>query len=351
MGAFAIREYTKRDLASLLRNEEFWAQPRLPITKHRVRSQLANPRSEDGDLLLLTACNSGRLVAYIGILPDLMRNNGQAPMKFGWLSTWWAEEAKGGAAAALMFFAAIRKYAKRIAISNFSPDAKRIYDASHRFEEFAAFDLSYFILSCPPEWHIVSPISHWAAKTKNCILFSTMLNRYGLTLQTFDSLDGGLEPFLRRWTAAESLTRDASDWQWILKFPWVSADAEDRVVQTRYAFSVFAKDFRQLPLVVRSHGAVIGFIFLTLRDGRLSLKYAYYDPADIKQIVAALQVVITQINPWVFISADRALNLALRRSIPFYVAVRHKRAFAYAHEALHVPGSPHQLGIGDTVFT
>ena len=53
MGSIEIAEYTKRDLKELLADESFWMQPKLPITKRRVVSHVANPRADDNDTVRL----------------------------------------------------------------------------------------------------------------------------------------------------------------------------------------------------------------------------------------------------------------------------------------------------------
>ena len=166
-----------------------------------------------------------------------------------------------------------------------------------------------------------------------------------------DSFDESLESFIETWIVGDPLARDRLNWAWILQFPWVSASAEDEAVQERYKFSVFAKDFRQIPMLVSRHRAIIAFLFLTLCAGRLSLKYAYYDPLDIVDVVAALQVAIKEINPWVFISADIVLNGALKRDFPFYLATRIKSSLAYAAKGLPLSPARPQFGLGDTIFT
>ena len=355
MGSVEISRYTKRDLKNLLADERFWIQPQLPITKRRVISQVSNPRSDDEDMILITAFNNGQLVAYIGILPDLLRSEWQAPVKFGWLTTWWADKESGHrarAAAAVILFAAMKKYSNRIAISNFSADARRVIDATKRFQEFARFDLSYFIMALPPSWRVSSRLTRWVAAAKNRMIFSRKLQGSGLNVRTIDSFNEVSESLIKTWAVADPLARDSLDWHWILQFPWVSASAEDEAIQERYEFSVFAKDFRQIPMLVTRYSAIIAFLFLTLHDGRLCLKHAYYDPADIADVVTALQVAITDINPWLFVSADTTLNIALRRDSRFYLATRSKSSVAYAAKAFPLSvGSRPQFGIGDTIFT
>jgi hypothetical protein len=352
MGSVEISEYTNRDLKNLLSDERFWIQPKLPITRRRVISQLANPRGNEKDTVLITACNSGQLVAHVGVLPDLLRSDQQAPVKFGWLTAWWADKNRGGPAAAILLFAAMKKYSNKVAISNFSADAKGVFDATKRFEEFARFNLTYFIMALPPSWGVSSTVTKWIAAVKSRMIFSRKLQRRGLKVLTVDSFNEAVESFIKTWALADPLARASLDWDWILRFPWVSASAEDEAIQERYGFSAFAEDFKQIPLLVSRHGAIITFLFLTLRDGRLRLKYAYYDPADIADVVAALQVAITEINPWVFVSADTTINSELKRTFPFYLATRSKISLIYAPRTFLLSvGSRPQFGIGDTIFT
>jgi hypothetical protein len=354
MGNLEFREYTRRDLSNLLANERFWTQPQLPITKRRVISQISNPRSDDTDLLLVTACNNGQLIAYTGILPDLLRTGCQTPTKFGWGTTWWVdkESEHRGYAALKILYVAMKRYYNRIAISDFSPDTKRVYDATKRFHEFARFELTYFMIASRPSWRVSSRLTKWAAAVKNRLIFGRKLERYGLTVQTIDSFNYALDSFVKRWAGADPLARDIADWRWILQFPWVSASAEEEAIQKRYEFSAFANDFQQIPMLVSRKGAIVAFLFLTLRNGRLRLKYAYYDPADIAAVVAALQVAITEINPWLFVSADAAVNIGLKTGFPFYFATWTKSSLAYTAKALSLSlGSRPQFGIGDTIFT
>jgi hypothetical protein len=353
MGSIEIAEYTKRDLKELLADESFWMQPKLPITKRRVVSHVANPRADDNDTVLITAFNQDQLVAYLGILPDLLTNGLEAPMKFGWLTTWWVDKkSKHRLAATTVLFAAMKKYSNRVAASSPSGDALRVYDATKRFQECTRFDRSYFIVALPPSFHGLSPLSTWVAGAKNRMIFSRKLQRRGLEIRTVDSFSGAEESFINRWAVEDPLARDASYWHWVLKFPWISADAEDEATQKRYAFSVFVKDFRQISMLVTRHGANIAFLVLTLREGRLSLKYAYYDPGDVADVASALQVAIADINPWLFVCADATLNKALKRNFPFYLARRSKAAVTYAAKVLPLSvGLRPQFGIGDAIFT
>jgi hypothetical protein len=353
MGGLEILQYTKQELRGLLTDEGFWKQPRLPITKRRAISHIANPRAEENDTLLIAAFEQGRLVAYLGILPDLLRSEAQKPVRFGWLTAWWVDkESQNRLVATMILFAAMKRYAGRVAASFPSADAIRVYEATKKFQESVKFDLSYFVLALPPSFGFASRFTIWLVGLKNRLIFRRTLSKRDLDFEVVNAPDEAVGTFIAHCSAEDPLQRDCPCWKWILGFPWLSATAEDEEAQKNYAFSVFARDFRQVAMVVRRRGAIIGFLVMTARDGRLTLKYAYYSPSDQKDVAAALQVAITKMNPWLFVSADAALTSAFRRGIPFYLARRKKSAAIWAAKdlGLSVKTQP-QYGIGDIVFT
>ncbi len=354
MASIEIFEYTKRDLKKLLADERFWMQPKLPITKRRAFSQVFNPRADDNDTILITALNKGQLVAYLGILPDWLIREAQTPMKFGWLTPWWVDkESEQRLAAMKILFAAMKKYSNKLAVFSPSIEAERVYDATRQFRECARFDRSYYIIGLPPSFRILNRLTSWFARARNRMIFPRELPNRGLEIQTVGELDGSLESFINTWAVRDPLGRDSSYWNWVLKFPWMSPSEEDKAVQKRYAFSVFAKGFRQVLLRVSREDAIIAFLVMTLRDGRLCLKYAYYnDSQDAADVADSIRAAIADINPWLFISADIALNTELERGFPFYFVRRSKSSAIYSMKALPLSvGCRLQLGTGDSVFT
>ena len=348
-GGIVLREYTRGQLRQLITDQPFWCQTRLPISKRRVLSQLANPRADDSDTVLLTAFIDGQLAAHIGVLPDRI-NDGTSPLKFGWLTGWWADHKKGRTAAAMIFFAAMKKYSNRIAISNFSADAKRVFDATRQFRALARFDLTYFILALPSSWGFLGSTTQWLASAIDRFAGRRRLPR-SLEIQMIDSVDDELASFICNRAAADHFARDPISWEWILRIPWVASNAEDYAIQQRYAFSAFAKDFRHVPVVLRQRNQIIAFLFLVLRNGRLSLKYAYYDENDAITIARALHAIISDVRPWVFVSADARLNAALQSDSFLHFAARRRRSLAYIANAIPWFECQQHFGIGDSVFS
>ncbi len=346
-------QYAKSDLKRLLSEECFWQQPRLPITRRRALSQVANPRADDSDVVLFTASAQGQLIAYIGVLPDLLMNGHQQPMKFGWTTTWWVDkESKHRPAAVAVLYAALQKYSNRLGGSCPSREAERVLGATRKYRECVRFDQTLFVMAPPPTYRSLSLLTGWFAGAKNQILFQHDLQRHQLEIRVLDAVDADFESFVNARIHGDPLLRDSAYWTWVLAFPWVSAAAEDEAEQERYAFSVFAKDFRQVPILVKRRGTSLALLILTLRKGRLTLKYAYYDLSDAADVATALRVAVAGINPYLFVSADCVLNAELKRQFPFYFARIHKTSAIYAANGLPLSLGRHaHWATGEKVFT
>lgn len=348
-----IVEYTKQDLEGLLADDFFWAQPRLPITKRRALSHIFNPRAEENDTVLITASAEGQLIAYLGLLPDWWVQAGQAPIKFAWTSAWWVDkQSKYRSSAAMILLTALERYSNRIAGSSPSDQARRVGDASRQFRYCVKFQGSYFVMAPPPSFRGLSSATKWFVSAKNRITFRTSLQERGLEIQTVDAFNAAAESFINTQAVDDPFARDSKYWKWVLDYPWMSATEEDKIAQERYAFSVFAKDFRQIPMFVSRQGVFIAFFLMTVRDGRLILKYAYYAASDAVDVAIALQAVVAEINPWLFVCGDPVLNAAFKRSFRFYFARFTKSSTIYAASGLPVSLGHHiHWGSGDLVFT
>src|SRR5262249_42914811 len=157
--------------------------------------------------------------------------------------------------------------------------AKRVYDRSKRFHECARFEPVYFVMALPPSFRAASSLTRWLSMVRNNVVVSDgALRRRGLEIAMVSSFEASVETFISEWTRQDPLARDSSYWRWVFGYPWISTNGQDKVAQKRYAFSLFAGVFRQIPVVVRERGTVIACLVLTLRDWRLSLKYAWYHP-------------------------------------------------------------------------
>lgn len=352
MSNLKISQYSKLDFQDLVKNDEFWTKRSLPISRRRCISQASNSRADDNDVLLIAAYDRGQLIAYLGILPDLLFTEADVPVKFGWLTTWWVnKDSEHRLAATMMLFMALKKYSGRIAVSSFTPDAKRIYDATRRFDECGRFEPICLVMALPTKFRALSAATRLLSCAKNRVLFDWNAKCGELETEIVRSFDQDLQLFINKWFKEDPFGRDAAYWEWVLKYPWISNTEEDEAAQRRYEFSLYAKSFEQLPCVVRRNGTIIAFIFLKLHDGRLSLMYALYDPSDRADVAAALRITVVRINPWAFVSIDDALTASIRRGVPFYLApLRRNPVLTYASFPLSL-GSRPQIGIGDNIFT
>ncbi|HTS12546.1 MAG TPA: hypothetical protein VMH00_10545 [Candidatus Limnocylindrales bacterium] len=346
-------EHTKRGLKELLGDERFWIQSRLPITKRRAISQVSNPRAEDDDTVLITAYCYGELVAYLGILPDSVVIESREPVKFGWLTAWWADKRSEYRLAGMkVLVAAMKKYPNRLAASSPVTEAAQVYTGTRRFQNGGSLNSACFVIALPPSLPVLGNLSRWLAGRKNQLILGRQSAKRGLDIQIVQTLDGENESFINKRATEDPLRRDSSYWNWVLRFPWMSANSDDEVAQRSYAFSVFARDFKQIPMFIRRLGTIIAFLFMILREGRLVLKCAWYKPSDISDVAVALREAVADLNPWLFVCADADLCARLAGGVPFYTAKRMRTSAIYAANRLPLPPACRlQLGAGDSIFT
>jgi len=352
MGGLKIVEYSKRDFRSIANDNSFWEKTNLPISRRRCIAQSLNPRADEDDILLIAAYSDDALVSYIGILPDIVVNDDKSSVKFGWLTTWWTDKnSEHRLAATVLLFSAIKRYSGRVAISAFTLDAKRVYDASRRFSECARFQPVYFIMALPVRFVALGTATKLLSRLKNKILFAFNRRASRLDIETVNASDQGVQAFLNDSLPSDPFRRDLTYWRWVWDHPWISASGEDKSQQERYQFSVSSDCFEQIPVVVRRDGEIIGLLFMKLRDDRLSLMFALYEPRDTQDIAEALKIVIIKVNPWVYVSVDEGLNAAFKRGRRFFLtALQREPVLAYASFPLHLGARP-QYSLGDNIFT
>jgi len=355
-----ITRYTQADCIQLLDDKDFWAADRLPVSRTRILSYVNNPRLQGDDILLYTAEREGKLVAYIAVLPDFMRagRNGET-IPFGWPSTWWADrDAALGPAASLLLFRALADWKGAIALSGFSTEAKEVFLASRRFKDLKVYDYTAFAIYLPGKFkgmrYPAGPIN--ALLRQKNRRYANRPARKGLSWELVDSIDETTDRFITEQTRDDLFPRDGALFGWLIKYPWVTeTTAEDRQPGSemeRYFFMCRADRFRQLPYKISRDGELIGFIFFTLRDDFLIVKYAIFPDDELEAIKECVQAITIEVAPHFLWSADDRLTGALEGDRMFYLASKHFDNPFYIGKQLEYDESARlHYGLGDRVMT
>ena len=287
-----IEAYTVAQLAERLRSDKFWCAEGAPITKHRALSHVRNPRARAEDLALLVAYDNGKVVGYLGVLPDLVFLN-EEKRRIGWLTAWWADPNPKYAGTGLtLMVKAFRAYGGEVGASGFSDDAKKVYEASKMFlkvEETARIKALLRVSTRDllprkfPRLKSAKPLLGLLDQLLNVFCdFRLRLwrRRIGtgtqLRLEYVAEVDSETSDFIQKLQGRELTRRGAAEIEWIAKYPWVLSTPLGQRSSDGFYFSATARESACFMVkVFDSDNLLICFIMLRLIDGHLTVPFCY----------------------------------------------------------------------------
>lgn len=291
-----------KELAGFIQSPLYQNSHYLPISQHRAISHAHNPRALPEDLVLVTIYEEKELVAYLGVLPDDLLFNGKKEHA-GWLSCMWVDpKMRGKGLAKKLIHTVFEAWNYRILVTEFTPAAKGLYDRTEQFLDLAKpkgirgyrrFALAELLpAKNPDKWNRFSGLLKLADGVGN--LFNAA--RLGLHKQSkiqytqLEQIDEEAWALLEKFRSKDELMRRELDaLNWILEYPWLINSPETEESQ-RYHFSSVAKNFQFLPLkIYNSKSIAIGFIILSIRDGKMKTPYTYFDPKEVKTVAKLIE--------------------------------------------------------------
>ena len=282
-----IKTYNAHQLAELVASPWFQQAPVIPISTHRALSHLQNPRLQPTDVLLLIAFEAQQMLGYLGVLPDTLYNEKRKALHGGWLSCMWVNpELRGQGIAKKLLATAFEKWNHHILVTEFTTEAKALYDRSGQFVDlqkkqglrcYLRFNLHQVLPKKNDRWKpwsgLLKVVDSLANRPQNWRL--RFLQKSGNSNWVLvESMDGRLQKFIEQQQAFSFETRMAKDLQWIVEKPWLKqgkADSES----VRYHFSSVTNRFENRWYVCKRAGEIVGFLFVTIRNDHLKVPYFF----------------------------------------------------------------------------
>jgi GNAT superfamily N-acetyltransferase len=291
-----------KELEDFINSPLYQNSPFLPISKHRAISHVHNPRALADDLVLVVIYEEEELVAYLGVLPDDLFFNDQKEHA-GWLSCMWVDpKMRGKGLAKKLIHTVFEAWNYRILVTEFTPAAKGLYDRTQQFLDLAKpkglrgyrrFALAELLPAKNPEkWKRFQGLLKLADGTGN--IFNSI--RLALQKQSkvqfnqIEQLDEEAWQLVKKFRSPnELMSREKEALNWILQYPWlINSPANEE--SKRYHFSSVANKFSFIPLkIYNSKSIAIGFIILSVRDGKMKTPYAYFDPKEVKIVAKVIE--------------------------------------------------------------
>ncbi len=291
-----LRVITVDQLPDFVKEPDFETQPHLPITPVRATSQYHNPNARPSDPALVVAYNeAGKVAAYFGCLPEKLH---AAPSeKVCWSSCWWADPQKGRAAVMPVFYKALQLWGGNMLFDALPDRSHQVLEKMGRFSFREIRGVKVHLLyklhrAIPSRLPILAPLKNilWVVDT----LFNlpTQAGRLiwkfqyklpkEITVERISEVDEPTWQFIASQTDNELPHRSREGFNWIINHPWLTSNKN---FTKSYHFSSHANHFENRLYRLSQNGAIIAFLWLTLRDGTARLPYCYILPG--KETIAA----------------------------------------------------------------
>jgi hypothetical protein len=299
-----IKAFTVGEIEGLLSDKNFWELDPLPITKQRIISKMRNPRASKGDLALVVAFESGRVVGYRGVFPDAVFING-SPINVLCASSTWVAPARRRQGIPAEFTNVLRKaYDGMIYSSEMSEAARRSTEKSNLFTFLTPMKNHQLGVRISVRDRLpkrISRIRHLAPLLSGFDRLANVPVKAGLFLwrasnklgdkfrvEYISEIDHETARFIDKHQENNLVRRGAAELNWITRYPWVIQAPFPDVSTPKFFFSTVAKSFSYTQFrVLGPKGEIRAFVMLRLRDGQLQVPYVYFDRSDV-DIVARL---------------------------------------------------------------
>jgi GNAT superfamily N-acetyltransferase len=294
-----IKTYNSSQLNDLINSGAFRTMPVIPISTHRAISHIHNPRADREDTLMIIAYEDNEMVGYLGVLADRIYTLSGEALKCGWLSCMWVNPALRGKGIAKQLLAtAFKTWNDHILVTEFTPEAKGLYDRSGGFNDlrvneglrcYLRFNLHEVLPKKGVKYKKYEPLLRIADMLANVpnsarLLFHNPKPNSRLQFEVIKQIDNDLDSYIRSKSKNSFERRTADDLHWITSYPWlVESPATEE--SKRYHFSSVADKFLNTNVKIKEGNRTVGYLLLTIRDSHLKVPYAYFEPEITKDVV------------------------------------------------------------------
>ena len=292
-----IKTFTRAQLSRFVDSADYAAMPVLPISRQRARSQMVNPRAGEDDVLLIMALLEGRMVGYLGLLPDRLPSAAASHSSISWMSCIWSDpQLRGQGIAKKLVQTALELTDNRLLATSYTPAAKKLYDRLGAFAELYSMSGSRYYRKAASGQLLAGRWPRWSLGLLR--LTDSLVNGASCLLRVFpprlpadlhwrftSELSTEAAAFVEKQQVRSLLGRGAEELAWMINHPWLLVAAADEDSR-RYHFSSVARAFTALLVEVRRGDHLLAVLHVVIRDGHYKLPHAWLE-AGSAPVVAA----------------------------------------------------------------
>ncbi len=284
-----ISVLTISELVPFIESDAFRQLADIPITPLRALSQFNNPKAKPDDPVLVIAFNEQQeVIAYAGCLPDQL--NIAPEEKICWNSCWWTHPEKGKGASMPVFYKALQIWKAKMLFDGLPARSEAILRPLKfvHFEKIAGVNgflrskVCSIILNRKPELHPFQFLFKAFDASINFLmvfrffLWKKRLQNSSWNIQRIKRVDKEVDIFIQQQSSKQLIQRNAKDLNWILDFPWLDQQKNKNApFRKRYFFSAHTERFESHLFKIKKENQLIAFVFLSDRDGTITLPYFY----------------------------------------------------------------------------
>lgn len=317
-----LQTLNKKELEVFVSSGEFQKYDFLPITEHRAKSQIKNPKAKDHQTLLILAFDEDQLAGYIGCLPDEITVDDEI-LRYAWLSTLFvSHHFRGKRIAQTLLNKAFEEYNGNLVLTEFTKEAESLYRKLGVFEYikpkqgkryYFRTDFETIIPSKKENTKSLKPIFKITDSVANLLisLKNTIVKKPQFKFEILDKIDKESSLFLANLNGH----RNAEEINWAIENPWV---LEGEKVESNYLFSSYSKQFKYYWIkIFNKKNEPITCSLLMIRDGHLKIPYLF-TLSDLGQFVDFLNYFTINNKIKLMTSYSTELNkmIELKNSLP-----------------------------------
>ncbi|REC77526.1 N-acetyltransferase [Chryseobacterium elymi] len=357
-----LKTFNKQELEDFVSSGDFRNFDFLPISEHRAKSQIRNPKALDNQTLLVLALYDGKLAGYVGCFPDNYLIDGKI-FHYAWLSTLFvSEEFRGKRIAKALLNKMFEEYEGNIIATEFTKEAEALYNIMGVFEYvypktgkryYFRSDAAHIIPEKKPETKAAKPLFQITDAVANSLiaLKNSVIKKPGFRFEILDQIDAESSEFMSKFQSK----RNADEINVFIKNPWV---LESKQKEEKYLFSSYAEAFKYVWVkVYDAENALTACSLLQLRNGNLKIPYLFSEASSLKNFVEFLSYFIVSNKVKTLTSYQKELNTQVEQSktFPKIYERNFERRYLFHKELIqHLPEGfdpQYQDGDGDCMMT
>ncbi|MDR1368533.1 MAG: hypothetical protein LBJ72_00200 [Dysgonamonadaceae bacterium] len=273
-----------KELAAFSKGELFQNFEIKPVSPLRIESYISNPRAKEEDPVLYILIENGKLIAFRTVLPDMIYDHKNTPLRFAWCSGVWSDPTfRGKKLWEPLLEAPLEDWNNKLLFTNYAPIIQALYTRNNLFK--LAIPRQGYRFYFRPDFkelfknRISNPVFKPLLSAANAIAsllytlkscFSTSLP--DIKIEEIDYPDRDCIELLENYSGSSLFGRGEKEFNWIINQPWVMKEKDP---SCRYPFSYDRIEYKIKIVKQFSQNIFSGFFIYSTINREMKVLYCF----------------------------------------------------------------------------